>query len=493
LLVPVLLALSGPIVTAATLHVAPKGSDDANCTLEAPCRTITGASSKAAPGDTVLVHAGTYRERVRVAVSGTASAPITFLAEANVEVDGFKVDGNWIVVDGFRVDHGCVEGAPRPTTCRYTGTGGETQVYGFWLSGSDVTMRNNYVTGTHWGGVYTRGSRNLILNNAFIRTGHPGMTVYGSHTTADGNEVADVIPYRYGPDEKWGQDQDGLRVFGSGHVIRNNYIHDIYARRDGPHTDAMQTFDNNGPEDSLIDVLIEGNTIINTASGGMFQSSLYKLSRNVTWRNNIFINGNSHMVQALTTDFRFEGNVFFLVKSLAIYSPRPGRVEGNRFLWVYGTYSASEVITGQNNRAYPSPTLSGDPVKTEQGAIVGVRPAMANIPDAAFRTVADGTSSSLYVSPTNAAKIVAGATIEIDADGFARKVTAVDAASGRVAFAPAISGAMARVPGSTLPADYGKWRIAAADRTVAIWPTSDVKPDFSLSKPPAPSSLKIVR
>lgn len=477
-----------------TLHVSTSGSDSSSCQQASPCRTISFAVSKAVAGDTVIVHAGTYRERPRVMQSGTEAAPITIRAEGQVEMDGFEVAGHWIVIDGFQVDHGCLAAALSDSSCRYTGTGSNPRVYGFWLTGSNVTIRNNYVTGTLWGGVYSSGARNRVLSNRFIRTGHPGIHVtrFGGYNVIEGNEIADVMPYIYGPEDQWGQDQDGIRIFGVGHVIRDNYIHDIYSRRASPHRDAIQTFDKNSPDDSLVDVLIEGNTFLNTANAGMFQSGTYHLARSVVWRNNVFINGHGHMVQAWIRDFVFEDNVFYIAQNQGIVTLQPGRIERNTFLWVRGTYPFVEGVTACDNWAYPNPTLHDDPIRGEPGAKVDVRPEMPNIPLAVFRTVKDGTSSSLYLKPADAAGLVAGAIIEIDVDGFARAIVAVDKATGKVDFTPAISGAMSRVPGSTLPADFGNWQVAAAGRPVAVWPTRNVRPEFWRGPSP-PSGLRLVR
>jgi len=47
---------------------------------EAQFRTISEAAARVEPGDTVLIHGGTYRERVVVEKSGTAERPIRFVA-----------------------------------------------------------------------------------------------------------------------------------------------------------------------------------------------------------------------------------------------------------------------------------------------------------------------------------------------------------------------------------------------------------------------------
>ena len=64
----------GPV---STRYVAVGGRDDNPGTLARPWRTIGFAASRLRPGDTLLVRGGTYLERPKVAVSGTAAAPVT--------------------------------------------------------------------------------------------------------------------------------------------------------------------------------------------------------------------------------------------------------------------------------------------------------------------------------------------------------------------------------------------------------------------------------
>ncbi|MGH7919978.1 MAG: DUF1565 domain-containing protein, partial [Candidatus Dormibacteraceae bacterium] len=47
------------------IHVAPTGSDSAEGSATRPFRTIGRAANAAQPGDTVVVHAGEYREWVK--------------------------------------------------------------------------------------------------------------------------------------------------------------------------------------------------------------------------------------------------------------------------------------------------------------------------------------------------------------------------------------------------------------------------------------------
>jgi hypothetical protein len=114
--------LSSPApCVAATYYVSPSGSDAGPGTIGAPWRTIGKAATTLAPGDTVLIRAGTYNEQVRVAVSGTTGAEVTFAAypgESPV-LDGTGIAGSsvdlaglfeivlqsWVRVRGLRVQH----------------------------------------------------------------------------------------------------------------------------------------------------------------------------------------------------------------------------------------------------------------------------------------------------------------------------------------------------------------------------------------------------
>jgi len=53
-------------------HVSPSGNDSNVGTASAMLRTISAAAQKAQPGDTVMVHAGTYRERIDPPRGGTS-------------------------------------------------------------------------------------------------------------------------------------------------------------------------------------------------------------------------------------------------------------------------------------------------------------------------------------------------------------------------------------------------------------------------------------
>lgn len=88
---------------AATWHVATNGNDAAEGCGPAPLRTIQHAADLAQPGDTILVHAGVYRERINPPRGGTADA-LRIVYEAapgeKVEIKGSEVVTNWVQVAG---------------------------------------------------------------------------------------------------------------------------------------------------------------------------------------------------------------------------------------------------------------------------------------------------------------------------------------------------------------------------------------------------------
>lgn len=91
------------------LHVSTDGSDDAAGTQDAPLRTIDRAAQLARPGDTVTVHAGTYREWVRPRRGGTGELRrITYQAAPgeHVRITGAEPVTGWTSVgDGvWRVE-----------------------------------------------------------------------------------------------------------------------------------------------------------------------------------------------------------------------------------------------------------------------------------------------------------------------------------------------------------------------------------------------------
>jgi hypothetical protein len=80
--------LVGVAASARTYHVAQQSAhaaDDGPGTAEAPWKTISKAGEAVGPGDTVVIHAGVYREHVKPRRSGTRWRPITYEAARGEE------------------------------------------------------------------------------------------------------------------------------------------------------------------------------------------------------------------------------------------------------------------------------------------------------------------------------------------------------------------------------------------------------------------------
>jgi hypothetical protein len=205
LILAVLLAASGmasPAADAAEYHLAPDGKDTQDGTLTAPFASIAKAQQVAEPGDTILIHGGTYRVReehiarrqdiwayvLDLDKSGRAGAPITYrayrderpvfdfsaVAPAGLRVIAFMVSGSWLRLEGLEV-----------TGVRVTITG-HTQSECFENQGSDnVFARLSMHDGQAIGFYLTNGSRNLVRDCDAYRN-HDDVSEDGKGGNTDG-------------------------------------------------------------------------------------------------------------------------------------------------------------------------------------------------------------------------------------------------------------------------------------------------------------------
>lgn len=98
-----MMGLTTPVLAAGKEYfVATNGNDSNAGTLAAPFRTIQKCANVAQAGDTCTIRAGTYREVVTPARSGSAGSPITFRAYAGeaVTISGAQMITGWTQVSG---------------------------------------------------------------------------------------------------------------------------------------------------------------------------------------------------------------------------------------------------------------------------------------------------------------------------------------------------------------------------------------------------------
>ncbi len=94
----VLFALITSVIYAKEYHVSVKGNNINDGTKKNPLRTISAAANLAMPGDTVIVHAGIYREQIAPPRGGNSdSERIVYEAAPgeSVEIKGSEIIKNW--------------------------------------------------------------------------------------------------------------------------------------------------------------------------------------------------------------------------------------------------------------------------------------------------------------------------------------------------------------------------------------------------------------
>lgn len=224
-----------------TYYVSSNGDDSNPGTEASPWKTIQKAASLVTAGNTVVVQAGDFPERVTVDHAGSDGLPITFEAQGPVVMHGFTVNSDYIVIRGFEI----------------TDTPNNDQDgWGIWVHGHNCLIEDNYIHYATRGGILlasqpgteTAMANCVVRNNRLYRNSTVGIEVSGRDHLIEDNEIWGTIQFH--PD--WINqptafaDADGIRFFGSGHIFRGNYIHDISLtdpENINPHIDGFQTWD----------------------------------------------------------------------------------------------------------------------------------------------------------------------------------------------------------------------------------------------------------
>lgn len=198
------------------------------------------AVDDASDGDVVCVRAGDHS-----GTTLTVDKPVTVRANGVVRVKNIVISGSGATVDGFTVVGDALDDPS--TGIKFSGTGhtitgnlvnGKHLHYGIACDyddcADDVLISRNTVTGTNNFGVYLWG---------------------GSGITVERNNIYDLWS------DEGNDDVDGVRVWGTGHVIRGNYIHDLNANKgEGePHADCVQNFQFSGRTVESHGVTVENN------------------------------------------------------------------------------------------------------------------------------------------------------------------------------------------------------------------------------------------
>lgn len=237
-------------------------------------QSINNAISGAAGGAVICVRGGNYSTQT-VTLN---KSNVTVRALAKAEIKGADVSGAGSTFEGFTVVGGAYKS---PET-------------GITFSGSNVKILNNLINGTEliYGISCPAGSCNSALISGNTVTGIESIGMYidnGTGTVVERNNIYDLVSSR-------GEyDVDGIRFWGTNHIFRYNYIHDINQFKsftdssgDTPHTDCFQTYNSGSkPVDSI---LIENNYCVRVSRQCLIAqnhtSTSYTL-KNIIFRNNV--------------------------------------------------------------------------------------------------------------------------------------------------------------------------------------------------------------
>lgn len=295
-------------------HVAPGGNDTSDGSALNPWETIQHAANVLQPGETVYIHGGVYRERVRVDVSGDpVSGPVTFAAFPGHRpiLDGMGLpipddlaamilieDRSHILIEGIEIRN-------------YRATNPDDFPAGILLIGApqDVTIRNcilhdigNNLAHPNGNGPFANGiavygtqmqpaSGIRILDNELydievggsevlvINGNVEGFMIAGNHIHHVNNIAIDCIGFEgMAPAGAINQARNG--------VVRGNRIENTSGLGNAYYDDpygALGIYVDGGR-----DILIDGNTILRTDFGIEISSEhIGRKASNITIINNV--------------------------------------------------------------------------------------------------------------------------------------------------------------------------------------------------------------
>lgn len=152
---------------------------------------------------------------------------------------------------------------------------------GIDLRADNVKLSNCFSvdSATNTGGVYIEGNGNTVSNVTVTGACMTGFQINGNNNIVEFNDISKSRQC----DGQSGKDADGLRLIGSGNVIRYNYIHDIaYSATENStaHIDCIQAWQ------FISNTTIEGN-ICDVVHAGI-QTDAATNTVNLTIKNNFF-------------------------------------------------------------------------------------------------------------------------------------------------------------------------------------------------------------
>jgi hypothetical protein len=286
--------------SASTYHVATTGSDTSTGSAAAPWKTVQRAANAVGPGDTVVIHAGTYSGFL-VDASGTQAAPITFSGDGVVNINGAATtdrdavlidSASWIIIEGLTVTGATRAGISALDCDHITVRKNKVDQNGRWGVFSsfcdDLTVEDNEVSrsGTEHG-IYASNSadrpiirRNKIWGNGMCGVHMNGDINYGGDGVISGAIIEANIITNNGALGGSGINGDGV----TGATIRNNVL-------DGNHASGVSLYQIDGGAPSTGNLVI--NNTIRMASDARWAINIQDGSSGNTLKNNILLHPNA--------------------------------------------------------------------------------------------------------------------------------------------------------------------------------------------------------
>ena len=241
--------------------------------------TIGKAISVASGSDTVTIADGTYSEgNQTISSNGTdGDNLLTFKGQSNAGADwqGYlTISGDYVKIYQLKIT----------PTATYSGA----NITGDYVTfeDNDIYPTGNNSTGLLLGAASGSSGANATIKDNYIESPQNGMYIQNSSTNAtiDGNEVNALYQYDSSGDMDW------MRIWGTGHTVKNNTFHGGLTITGTPHVDCFQNWGWSGAVFS--NVVIENNYCKDFSEGTML--NFYNATdvwENITVRNNIFSAG----------------------------------------------------------------------------------------------------------------------------------------------------------------------------------------------------------
>ncbi len=402
--------LFSPLLAAMYYVDAADGSDLNRGTAQnTPFRTIQKAANTIIAGDTVIVLAGTYNERITETTSGSPGKPITYEAAGNVYCRGFTLSNgcDYVTIKGFDINPTQDDNVDGQGV--FIGSGSQ------YIIVDGCTIHDAPRSGVK---LYPDSSNCTVRNCTISYVWLCGIDVYGSSHTIEKNDISHILQYppEYASPPSW-TDADGMHFMGENHVLRGNKIHNIL-RSDGNSTAHIDNFQIIGP---VTDCVIEGN-YFNIYREGMGEQgamiSDYKGAvKNLTIKNNIFVGACTIVLEKVSSyglnNIRIINNTFYggSYYSVQLKGCTYATVQNNIFYdcgagtrgYVYVQSASVPTSTIGNNNIYsstgsPSTWAGGSFTIPAKGDQWDIDPKIANVGSEDFTLLPDSPCINAGIS-----------------------------------------------------------------------------------------------